>query len=62
MVHFPQFRLGVSRSNTLALGLVMAEVYRAPAGWRVALAAELVAAGMHRRGARHPRQYYDQAG
>ena len=63
-MHFPQFRLGLSRSDRLALGSVVAEVCRAPAGWRVALVAELVAAGMRRGGERLPMQayYIGQAG
>ena len=69
LVHFPQFRLGVSRSDWLALGSVVVKVgvpvvvhhpnvhlaCRAPAGWRVALAAELVAAGVQRGGRWQPR-------
>ena len=48
----------------MALGSVVAEIRRAPAGWRVALAAELAAAGMRQGGKREPCQYfyYYQAG
>ena len=54
----------MSRNDRLALGSAVTEVCRAPAGWRVALAAELVAAGMRPRGAVHPREFYyhNQAG
>ena len=64
LVHFPQFRLGVSRSGRLAAGAAVAKVCRAPAGWRVARAPELLAAGLRRGGARQPRQnyYHGQAG
>ena len=44
-MHFPEFRLGVSGHNMLAIGSVLGEVCPAPPGWRVALAAELLAAG-----------------
>ena len=44
LVHFPQFRLAVSKSDTLRPLDSMGR-YVPPAGWRVARAAELVAAG-----------------
>ena len=62
LVHFPQFRLAVSRGDKL-LGPVL-EVCVPPVGWRVARAAELLAAGFRVDGGRQPVQYYyaDQAG
>ena len=35
LVHFPEFRLGVAKSDRLAIGSVLSEVCRPPPGWRV---------------------------
>ena len=58
LVHFPHFRLGVSRSGTLAAGIIVAEACIAPTGWRVATWEELLVAGFERRGQRSPRHRY----
>ena len=59
LVHFPDFRLAVSRSGRLE-GPVL-EVCVPPAGWRVARAAELLAAGFRVGGRREPlHQYYGE--
>ena len=64
LFHFPQFRLAVSKSDKLVGPVV--EVCPPPAGWRLATAAELVAAGFELDGGvsswPEQRYYCDQAG
>ena len=56
LVYYPQFRLGVSRLATLAAGTTVAEACTAPAGWRLATSAELLAAGLRVAGEKPPVQ------
>ena len=61
LFHFEQFRLAVSKSGKLEGPVEVVCV--PPAGWRIATAAELVAAGFAVGGGREPEQYYyGQAG
>jgi len=63
MIHYPQFRLAVSKSGRLQ-GDVR-DVCPPPAGWRLATSADIIAAGMRRFApTKSPKQYIymDQAG